>query len=84
MSCRPVANFFELGNSFDAVVYNGDSPLLLRPGSEHVLPSIVYTADSSWISGTIVNGKWVVKSQRHFRYDEIKPKYVQAIKSLTN
>lgn len=84
MICRTVANFFDIGSSFDAVVYNGDSPLLLRPGSEHVLPSIVYTSDPSWISGTIVNGKWVVKRQRHFRYDLIKAKYVQAIKSLTN
>lgn len=82
MSNNPSPAFFELGSPLDAVVYDGDSPLLSRPGLEHVLPSIVYTADSSQISGTIVNGKWVVKNQRHFRYDQIKPKYLQSINSL--
>ncbi|MBA4053568.1 MAG: formimidoylglutamate deiminase [Marivirga sp.] len=84
MANKPPANFFEIGNAMDAVVYDGNSPLLLRPGSEHVLPSIVYTADSSWILGTMVNGKWVVKNHRHLGYDQIKPKYLQAIKSLKN
>lgn len=84
MGNKPAANFFEIGNPLDGVVYDGDSPLLLRPGLEHVLSTIVYNADSSWICGTLVNGRWVVKNHNHFRYDEIRPRYVQAVRSLNN
>ena len=77
-------NFFELESPFDAVVFNAASSLLSRPGLEHVLPSIVYTADSSNILGTLVNGKWTVKDQVHHRVDQIRPKFIQVIKSLNS
>lgn len=73
--------FFEIGQSLDAVVFNAKSPLL-QSNTFNVLSGIVYTSDSSDISGTLVNGKWIVKAQRHVNEAQIKSKYVSAIKSL--
>lgn len=83
MTNSPAAMFFETGKAFDAVVYDAESPLLLRTGLEHLLSTLVFTADSSLISGTIVNGKWIIRHQRHHLHDEIKRKFLPAIRSIT-
>ena len=76
-------NYFELGYPFDALIFDACSPLLSRPGTDHLLPSIVYTTDSSNILGTMVNGKWIVKDNVHHESDKIKSKYQQALRSLS-
>jgi formimidoylglutamate deiminase len=75
-------NFFELGKPLDAVVIDGESPLLLRSKEEHLLPSIIYASDASQILGTLVNGNWIIKHQAHYKRDQIRPHYLQALKSL--
>lgn len=77
-------SFFELEKPFDAVVFNAESPLLLRPGLENILATIIYTADSSCISGTIVNGKWIVKNQVHLKADQFVPAFRKAVNSLSS
>jgi formimidoylglutamate deiminase len=74
--------YFELNGAFDAVVFSGESPLFAKQ-PEFLLPSIIYTADSAAILGTIVNGKWIVKNQRHREEKSIKAKFRAAMKSLT-
>jgi len=64
-------DFFAIGQPLDAVVYNAAAPLLAQAGMHHVLPAIVYTADSHSVLGTIVNGKWVVENGRHVRSEAI-------------
>lgn len=64
--------FFEIDKPFDAVVYNAKSPLLMQSDLKNILPAILYTADTSDILGTLVNGKWIVKDQRHLRAEEIE------------
>lgn len=54
-------NYFVAGQSLDAVVYNAKVPLLAQAGTAHALPAIIYTADTSAILGTMVNGKWIVQ-----------------------
>ena len=54
-------NFFEEGNPFDAVVFRSNTPLLNMTRKEHILSSILYTCDAADISGTIIDGRWVVK-----------------------
>jgi len=56
-----LTDYFGIGQPFDVVVYNAAAPLLQQAGSQHALQSIVYTADSSSVLGTMVNGKWVYK-----------------------
>jgi formimidoylglutamate deiminase len=70
-------NFFEEGQPFDAVVV--ETPAL---AFEHALPHILYTADSSSLYGTIVDGKWVVKNNVHKSASSIKTSYEKALKRM--
>ncbi|WP_187260518.1 formimidoylglutamate deiminase [Pontibacter beigongshangensis] len=51
--------YFSLGKPLDAAVYDLTRPALAQANPTHLLPAIVYTADSSALLGTMVNGKWV-------------------------
>lgn len=56
-------DYFAIGQSLDAVVYDITQPLLAQAGIKHLLPAIVYTADTSAVLGTLVNGSWKYKEQ---------------------
>lgn len=75
-------DFFERGQPFDAVVYDGDSPLLSVAGFEHLLPTLIYTADAAVVMGTIVDGEWITKHNTHKKQDEIFADFQKAVKDL--
>jgi formimidoylglutamate deiminase len=76
-------NFFGLNRSFDAIVYDSNSPLIAATSSSNLLNTILYTGDSSSVLGTLVNGQWRVRSNKH--YDEtIQSNFLRAIKALKN
>ena len=77
-------NFFEVGEALDAVVYNGDSPLLSAAGVEHLLPALLYTADSGSVLGTLINGNWISKDQHHRHEEEILKDFQGAVKKIFN
>ena len=77
------SDFFETGKPFDAVVYSADSPLLGAAGLEHLLPTLLYTADGSAISGTIVDGDWIVKDHHHKHEAEIMKDFRRTLKNLS-
>jgi len=77
-----INTFFEVGRPLDAIVIKGDSPLFER-GTEHLLPSMIYTADSASLLGTLVNAKWVVKNQVHFGVKRIRSRFKEAIRTLS-
>ena len=74
--------FFEIGKPFDAVIYRSDSPLLSDKNLKSILPTILYTCDSSDCLGTIVNGKWVVKDQRHNNIKAIREVFKSTMKTI--
>ncbi len=74
--------FFVVGQPLDAVIYNGDSPLLNVAGLENLLPTLLYTADGSAVTGTIVDGEWIVKEQFHRNAEEILRDFQRALKGL--
>ena len=76
------ARYFEVGQSFDAVVYKSTIPLLQTADSKNMLSTIIYASDSSWNLGTLVNGKWVVRDGHHIEKDLINQQFVQAIDRL--
>lgn len=76
------SDFFEPGQPLDAVVYNGDSPLLNTAGAEHLLATLLYTADGSAVSGTIVGGEWVCSHQRHRNETEILSDFQRVMKAI--
>jgi formimidoylglutamate deiminase len=77
-------NHFEVGQSFDAIVYNAQSHLLADTSESNRLATIVFTGDSSRNLGTIVNGKWVVKNQHHVTGRKLKDDFAKAMKELKN
>lgn len=76
-------DFFDIGQPLDAVVFSGRSPLLRHGNTTHLLPGIVYNSDSADISGTLVNGQWIVKDQRHRNGKRILSAFTNAVKDLT-
>lgn len=78
------ASPFEIGEAFHAVVYNAEVPLLANTSQQKLMASIVYTADSAMVLGTIMQGKWVVKENKHIRSEEIQNAFAKAIQSIKN
>jgi formimidoylglutamate deiminase len=76
-------DFFETGQSLDAVIFSGKSPLLSHGNTTHLLPGIVYNSDTADISGTLVNGNWIVKDQRHRQGKKILSAFNSTIRNLT-
>lgn len=77
-------DFFAPGQPFDAVVYDATSPLFARGVMEDLLPSMMYSADSSSLLGTLVNGQWLVRSGNHVRKEGIRTAYEIALRRLFN
>jgi formimidoylglutamate deiminase len=76
------SDFFAVGQSLDAVIYSGASPLLSMAGPEHLLPTLLYTADGSSVTGTIVDGEWAVKDLHHRDEDLILKDFQKALKNI--
>ncbi|MCE7992558.1 MAG: formimidoylglutamate deiminase [Roseivirga sp.] len=79
---NPVTGYFEKGQPLDAVVYDAGSPLIATSNLKNVLPTIVYSSDSGHCMGTICNGKWIVKNNRHFKAESIVASFDRAIKAI--
>jgi formimidoylglutamate deiminase len=77
-------NHFEIGKSFDAVIYNSQTHLLANTSEKNKLATLLFTSDSSRIMGTIINGKWVVKDQHHAQGHPIKTAFSIAMHELKN
>ncbi|MEX1239372.1 MAG: formimidoylglutamate deiminase [Cyclobacteriaceae bacterium] len=77
-------DFFEVGKPLDAVVYRADSPLLNTAGVEHLLPTLVYTADGSSVLGTIVDGEWICRHLHHKHEGEILKNFQRALKDISS
>jgi formimidoylglutamate deiminase len=75
-------NHFEPGKPLDAVVYDAKSPLLSHSKLQHILGTIIYTADSSAVLGTLVNGKWIVKFQHHNSEGAIRSQFKKVMNSI--
>ena len=74
--------YFEVGSDFDAVVFKADLPLLSTCGLDKILPTLVYSGDVSWVKGTMTQGKWVVKDQRHIHNQKIVEDFAKTIKAI--
>ncbi|MEL6253025.1 MAG: formimidoylglutamate deiminase [Bacteroidota bacterium] len=81
---KEVDDFFEVGESLDALLIDPDSPLISSSSLENLTSTIVYTADASMHKGTLVNGRWKIKEGRHIDHSQIFSKFRDTIKSLSN
>ncbi len=76
-------NFFEPGKPFDAVIFRSESPLLNTAREEHLLSSIMYTADGTDIIGTIIDGRWVVKDGLAPHTNAIRKSFDKVVRELS-
>ena len=81
---RKTADHFEVGQPFDALVVSATTHLLADTSEKNRLASIVFTGDSSRNSGTIINGKWIVKNQHHQNGHAIKVAFAKTIREIKN
>lgn len=78
------SEFFAVGNSLNAAIMDETSPLLASTSPEKRTSSIVYTADTTQHTATIVNGKIVAKDGKHVHQTTIKSAFSDTLKSLSN
>ena len=82
MKINPSQNYFEKGYDFDAVIIDANSPLISTCGLTHILPTLVYAGDVSWMLGTMIKGNWIVRNQQHIKYDKIQSQFNNAMKII--
>jgi formimidoylglutamate deiminase len=75
---------FEIGKSFDALVIDGQAPLLASTSVKNLASTIVYSSDTSHYLGTIINGCWISKFNKHIRIKEIRSNFISTIQDLSN
>lgn len=73
---------FNLGSPFDAVIFDGQSPLLEATSPTHLASAMVYSSDTHHCLGTLVNGRWIVKRNRHEKEEQIKPAFLKALHQM--
>lgn len=74
--------FFEVGDKLNAVVMDSDYPLLASSGPSKWLSTFIYSGDSSSVLGTITNGQWVTRQNRHEKSEEITRAFFNALTEL--
>jgi len=71
-----------VGSFLDAVVIDVEHPLIATSSLERVLSTYIYSGDSSFNLGTLVNGEWKAKGNRHFDAFEIGSTFSKALRNL--
>lgn len=77
-------NNFEIGKPFDAVIFDGQAPLLSATSGKNLAAAIVYSSDTSCKLGTIINGRWIVKFNKHIAGTPIRSNFKSAIQQIGN
>ncbi|UOB17749.1 formimidoylglutamate deiminase [Abyssalbus ytuae] len=76
--------YFKTGEPFNACIIDADSPLVSASTLKNLNSTLVYTADSGMLLGTISQGKMMVENNIHQYKDSIRKKFTEAIKSLNS
>ncbi len=74
--------YFEVGKPLDALILDGNQPLLDTASAHNRMNTILYASDSSWNLGTMVAGEWKAKDGKHLKRDEIQTKFVDTLNAL--
>jgi formimidoylglutamate deiminase len=76
-------DFFEVGKSLDAVVYDTNARLLNETNDAYSLSRIIYTADSGAVLGTLINGKWIIKDLYHHEEESVGNLFRQTLRAIS-
>ena len=74
--------YFKIGQPFDAVVYDANTPLLGCTSLQNISSTLIYSTDSQMQLGTIINGNWIVKNKIHLSNLTIKENFIKTMKVL--
>lgn len=78
------SEYFSLGQPLNASIIDSSSPLLSLTSFDKLTSSILYTADSSQNSETIVNGNRIKADSKSDSYMKIKEKFLATLTELGN
>jgi formimidoylglutamate deiminase len=77
-------NYFEVGNYFDAALFDADAPLIAASGLENLASTIAYSTDASMQRGVISKGKLFSEENNSDQLQRIKSDFIKTLKSLAN
>ncbi|MEX1001726.1 MAG: formimidoylglutamate deiminase [Crocinitomicaceae bacterium] len=76
--------YFGIGDTFDAVLFKPDHPLIAATSESNMLSTFIYSTDSRMQYGTISKGKLQVKEGRHIHHSKISQDFKQLMQRLKN
>ena len=74
--------FFKVGEPFNACILDGTHPLLANCSDESLASTIVYSTDSAMQSGTISQGREIVKDGTHIERTNIRERFNAVMREL--
>lgn len=75
-------NFFQVGQPFDALVFESDEFIFSSLPKEKWLSSLIFSHSQIKKRGILVSGQWVIENGRHHCEEEVKKLYSHCLKSL--
>lgn len=76
------SNFLTVGQSLDAVILNANAPLISVSKPENILATLVYSGQSNDLMGTLINGQWVVKNQKHLNQEAVQTSFTKSMRQI--
>ena len=73
------SNFLTVGDCLDAVIINANTPLISVSKPENILTTLVYSGQPNDLIGTLLNGQWLIKKQKHINQEEIQNSFVKSL-----
>ncbi len=77
------AEYFEVGQPFDAIVLDKELPIFAGKPSQRILASLIYGGDSSCIKDVITSGNFVATNNRHGKYQMALANFKKTMNALT-
>jgi len=78
----PDNEFFKTGDPFDGLIIRHDNPLIGSTSAKNLLSTILYSSDLRDYTGTIVDGKWLVKDGIHINRNSISINFLKVLQEL--
>jgi formiminoglutamate deiminase len=76
------SEYFEVGKPLNASVIRDDHPLVESTEPVSLADRLVYASETSWLKGTIVDGRRVSEEGRHPGFDDVSSRFLKAMRSL--
>lgn len=74
--------YFEVGQPLDAAIINSRAPLIDTSATKNILSTLVYSGDRTYLKGTLINGKWIVRDGRHQHSETILAGFKTSLREL--